>query len=160
MVNEIKFIQICKSQITTLYLRWVEAHSLLSITWFKGSVMIWPKVIPLSGVHCFCCLFYFVLFMKKSWFYLCVVCWMQIQCYYELLLFINSCEISNFSSFVLLYYFFKLEPLRPYAMLLNILYSWVHSWGLCKNTKCRPFTLGRWRKTRRVRFYCTTYGCY
>ena len=69
------------------------------------------------------CLFYFVLFMKKSWFYLCVVCWMQIQCYYELLLFINSCEISNFSSFVLPYYVFKLEPLRPYAMLLNILYS-------------------------------------
>ena len=41
------------SQITLLYLTLVEAHLLISIILLIGSVMVWPKVIPLSGIiHC------------------------------------------------------------------------------------------------------------
>jgi hypothetical protein len=44
----IKLIQNIKSQIK------VEAHSLLFLVniWLMGSFMVWPKVIPFSGIHC------------------------------------------------------------------------------------------------------------
>ena len=51
LVNGIKLIQIYKPQITLSYLTQVEAHSLIGIIRLMGSVIVWPKVIPLTGVQ-------------------------------------------------------------------------------------------------------------
>ncbi len=47
-----RFIQTYKSQITLWYLTYIKTHLLIGIVRLMGSVMIWPKVILLSGVHC------------------------------------------------------------------------------------------------------------
>ncbi len=39
------------SQITLSYLMYIEAHSLIIISWLLESVCLCPKVIPLSGFH-------------------------------------------------------------------------------------------------------------
>ena len=61
---ESNFSRFTSVRLLYLYLTKVEAHSLICIIWLMGSVMGWPKVIPLSGVHC--TYFSFNFFLKLS----------------------------------------------------------------------------------------------
>jgi hypothetical protein len=72
-VMGIKFIQDNKSQITLSYLMYIEAHSLIIISWLLESVCLCFKVVPLSDFLCALKVIYFKkmnVTEKYDWHYL------------------------------------------------------------------------------------------